>query len=430
MQTRSRAEVERDARPNATAGAPSAPVRVIDAPFFGSWIAGTCANSTHAERMKALDAAIVADVDGGGPGARGAVVILGSYNPATYTPGPLLARLNGAISARTCTNYKNSPPFLRGEHVLVVPYLAHAFLVEAAAGELAPPALAARSVSVVFWGSGNRRGAGNLRGRISGVAEAWWPSASVKMAGVQSYKRKGSHISAQEWGMTHSEAYAAVMRSATLCLVPEGDTVTSRRLFDALAAGCVPVVVAPVCGMMMNLPFTSWIQWERAAVFINGLRCAVGKKDHVEPFGARLAVLAAAASPELAEAKTAAAANLTAREMQDLGESMRDMQAYGARVYRRWLAYGHNLPIVGGAAGSSELYSGPAKAMLADAAKHTGAKIDRERILGGGCGSECSPRWGPGVRSFHSILNPDELQAEAQLRPDTYGGQDTSDRGA
>ena len=109
---------------------------------------------------------------------------------------------------------------------------------------------------------------------------------------------------------------------------------------------------------------------------------------------------------------------------------MRDMQAYGARVYRRWLAYGHNLPIVGGAAGSSELYSGPAKAMLADAAKHTGAKIDRERILGGGCGSECSPRWGPGVRSFHSILNPDELQAEAQLRPDTYGGQDTSDRGA
>ena len=58
----------------------------------------------------------------------------------------------------------------------------------------------------------------------------------------------------------------------------------------------------------MNLPFTSWIQWERAAVFINGMRCAVGQKDLVEPFGARLAVLAAAASPELAEAKTAAAA--------------------------------------------------------------------------------------------------------------------------
>ena len=35
----------------------------------------------------------------------------------------------------------------------------------------------------------------------------------------------------------------AAYTTAKLCLVPAGDTPTSRRLFDAMAAGCVPVRV-------------------------------------------------------------------------------------------------------------------------------------------------------------------------------------------
>ena len=35
--------------------------------------------------------------------------------------------------------------------------------------------------------------------------------------------------------------YAEHMRRAHFCLVPTGDTATSRRLFDAMAAGCKPV---------------------------------------------------------------------------------------------------------------------------------------------------------------------------------------------
>jgi len=34
------------------------------------------------------------------------------------------------------------------------------------------------------------------------------------------------------------------MRSAQFCLVPRGDSLTSRRLFDAIMAGCVPIILS------------------------------------------------------------------------------------------------------------------------------------------------------------------------------------------
>ena len=38
------------------------------------------------------------------------------------------------------------------------------------------------------------------------------------------------------------------MLRASMCFAPQGDTDTSRRLFDALATGCVPVVVKNIGG--------------------------------------------------------------------------------------------------------------------------------------------------------------------------------------
>ena len=43
---------------------------------------------------------------------------------------------------------------------------------------------------------------------------------------VEAYKRSG-----------------ASYRQASICLVPAGDVITSRRLFDALSAGCVPLLL-------------------------------------------------------------------------------------------------------------------------------------------------------------------------------------------
>ena len=57
----------------------------------------------------------------------------------------------------------------------------------------------------------------------------------------------------------------STMLQSKLCLVPTGDTVASRRLFNAMSAGCVPVVVTPkgLSGYLKELPFPQIIEWDR-----------------------------------------------------------------------------------------------------------------------------------------------------------------------
>eukprot|EP00903_Cladosiphon_okamuranus_P010490 g9922.t1 len=46
---------------------------------------------------------------------------------------------------------------------------------------------------------------------------------------------------ARDWGM-NSRVYAEHMARSRFCFCPRGDTPSSRRIFDALAAGCIPIV--------------------------------------------------------------------------------------------------------------------------------------------------------------------------------------------
>lgn len=55
-----------------------------------------------------------------------------------------------------------------------------------------------------------------------------------------------------EVGMTHS----------SFCLVLEGDTPTSARLFDSIAAGCVPLILSDA----ISLPFTKQLDWTKFSV--------------------------------------------------------------------------------------------------------------------------------------------------------------------
>jgi hypothetical protein len=52
-------------------------------------------------------------------------------------------------------------------------------------------------------------------------------------------------------------SYESGLQASMFCLVLRGDTTTSRRLFDAIAAGCIPVVISDD----INLPFSSHIEW-------------------------------------------------------------------------------------------------------------------------------------------------------------------------
>lgn len=68
------------------------------------------------------------------------------------------------------------------------------------------------------------------------------------------------------------EAYrrsGGAYQSASICLVPAGDVITSRRLFDALSAGCVPLLLRSWYLLTKNrqtfytaLPFPSLIDWQ------------------------------------------------------------------------------------------------------------------------------------------------------------------------
>lgn len=59
--------------------------------------------------------------------------------------------------------------------------------------------------------------------------------------------------------------YASVIADTKFCLVPRGDSHTSRRLFDAIAGGCIPIVQEE--GVRQHLPFSWKINYDQFVVF-------------------------------------------------------------------------------------------------------------------------------------------------------------------
>ena len=53
-------------------------------------------------------------------------------------------------------------------------------------------------------------------------------------------------------------AYLHKMTHATFCLAPRGDTASSKRIYEAIAAGCIPVIIAD----SLRLPFRRRLRWE------------------------------------------------------------------------------------------------------------------------------------------------------------------------
>ena len=76
-----------------------------------------------------------------------------------------------------------------------------------------------------------------------------------------------------DWYRTKSKASSKVTLASSMCFAPQGDTMTSRRLFDSLAGGCVPVIVKNVGTSrtelaLGNLPFHHSINWQSIALFL------------------------------------------------------------------------------------------------------------------------------------------------------------------
>ena len=71
----------------------------------------------------------------------------------------------------------------------------------------------------------------------------------------------------------------SIYASADFCIVPSGDAFSSRRTFDALRMGCVPVLTNP----LMLLPFTDQIEYDNFVLYIDSRRTADinAQSDHI-----------------------------------------------------------------------------------------------------------------------------------------------------
>lgn len=62
-----------------------------------------------------------------------------------------------------------------------------------------------------------------------------------------------------------AQQYSEIVGNSKFCLVPRGDTYTSRRLYDAVAAGCIPVLQDG--GIRDTLPFSWKLNYTEFAIF-------------------------------------------------------------------------------------------------------------------------------------------------------------------
>lgn len=145
-----------------------------------------------------------------------------------------------------------------------------------------------RTQSFFFAGSMGRTGAGSHRYDVMRVMELGSHESLIIDAHFGYWQGEKNTTSM-------AFTYAERLRRSRFCLVPAGDTATSRRLYDAIAAGCLPVymgsydelpvvtgyhadplsciaAVDPSSGQS-DLPFRSVLNWSSIVMFTGRLSC-------------------------------------------------------------------------------------------------------------------------------------------------------------
>lgn len=167
-----------------------------------------------------------------------------------------------------------SPQPLCLDRIIVVPYPPHASLLHHCG---APPEYvpwAERRINVSFYGTiRQRRGmpdsSDGVRSSLEKLAQGTEGHGGLTRRGLDvrlflsneddPSRRCGPGLARQcrplvgTGGKLKGPNYAQAMRNSRFCLHLRGDTSTSRRLSDAVAAGCIPVIVSDFIGP--NMPF-------------------------------------------------------------------------------------------------------------------------------------------------------------------------------
>jgi len=295
-------------QPGRTQKAHAATVHVLHATPFASWIveqikyrspviqmmnyttldpvcSALAIKNTHMQRMDALASALPALLASIPPGLRLLV-------PFSYWNKDLLgSKLNRVIDLNTsrflfASSDPDYPYAELGEkkdrQLIVVPYVATAALEllggQMCSGGAAVSRLSARPVDYMFHGNPRRHHTGILRGKFLSQFEKY-------LHGRRRRRRRRSTGSVDfvrsdftdliraygSYGLVVNRTSHAMLQSR-FCIVMQGDTMTSRRLFDALAAGCVPIHVGGGCE---HLPFADVVDYSQLMLDVGDLRCSI-----------------------------------------------------------------------------------------------------------------------------------------------------------
>lgn len=152
--------------------------------------------------------------------------------------------------------------------VMMAPYKHMSHLV------LAGKKSAARDIDICFLGNVNRTGAGTGRLQLLKLA-SMLPHLKIVI----------THFDFVESSSTNAlvnmiDRTVDIYSRCKLMLVPEGDTKTSRRLYDALAAGIIPIIMSD---LTENLPFRTQIDWSEVGLFYDSIDDAMGPA-HLDEF--------------------------------------------------------------------------------------------------------------------------------------------------
>ena len=148
------------------------------------------------------------------------------------------------------------------KHALTLPYVVRPSFSRVACGgrpESVTRDTRARSRRVVFHGDTARYDGGAraaVRDILLLINESDMHSSTHARLNSSAYR--------EQFALTES-----AMLSGAMCLVPAGDTPTSRRLFEAMAAGCVPIIVRDRRLWSYALPFDAIVKWPSFAYFLH-----------------------------------------------------------------------------------------------------------------------------------------------------------------
>jgi len=135
------------------------------------------------------------------------------------------------------------------KHVIVIPYVSHSHLYDF------PRSWVDREYKVSFLGSLDRLT--KMRSVLKNISVQNLPFLHVIDEGVMDIGNVTT--------MTIFNKYVNDMHNSQFCLVLQGDTPSSRRLFDAMVTGCIPVFT----GTKYSMPFENLIPYDRFSIRID-----------------------------------------------------------------------------------------------------------------------------------------------------------------